>query len=159
LAAPGSQSRAGHHASPDASRFSTNGDPSSRAYGASCWSAAPSEPLPSWPGLTRPSTSRRVRRAPVAPRTVQGLQGQNVLTSPLPCGRSLRRNTWMAGSSPAMTLQVRFAPPSIRTSLVADNYEIAFSCEKTESVLCICLRRSERRRPEASRSRWRRRMR
>jgi hypothetical protein len=39
------------------------------------------------------------------------LQKQNVLTSPLPCGCSLRRNTWMAGTSPAMTLQVGFAPP------------------------------------------------
>jgi hypothetical protein len=56
---------------------------------------------------------------------------------------------------PAMTLQVRFAPPQYSEfpgcqQLACESR--ALSCQITESVLCISLRRTEARRPEASRS-------
>jgi hypothetical protein len=59
----------------------------------------------SWPSLTRPSTQRRLRDEARQHREwSQRLRRKAFLTPQLSCGRSLRRNTWMAGTSPAMTL-------------------------------------------------------
>ncbi len=44
------------------------------------------------------------RRVLAAPRMVARALGTKLLTLPPPCGRSLRGNTWLAGTNPAMTL-------------------------------------------------------
>jgi hypothetical protein len=76
-----------------------------------CFELAP-EPSPSWPGLTRAiHAAPPQRRVPIAPRMPQEPNKQRFLTSSPFCGRSLRGNTWVAGTSPAMTLRARLAPP------------------------------------------------
>jgi hypothetical protein len=68
-----------------------------------------SEPLPSWPGLTRPSTPRRLRRRPRQRRIVARPSEATVCDQRRP---PMRRNAWMAGQA----RPGRFGPVSAATT-------------------------------------------
>jgi len=87
---------------------SVKAEPVKGAYSVSCGSGFADyafEPRPSWLCLSLPSTPRRRKyESGIGAARSKSLKMQGIWPLLLTCGRSMRRTTWMAGTSPAMTL-------------------------------------------------------
>ena len=85
------------------------------------------------PGRACPGHPRRAasETSPGSAAWSQWPQKQSFLTSPPPCRRSLRRNAWVAGTSPAMTLRARLAPPQHAEFLLP-----TARCYESRQIVC-----------------------
>jgi hypothetical protein len=114
--------------------------------GVGCWSAffgCALERLPLWPGLSRPSTQRRLKDEADIAAIRRAKAHRTRLSGRVP--HSLRPTTWMAGTSPAMTPSFAAAgsPPQFRIPTTdSQRYEShAIAWQKPKRVLHISVSR------------------
>ena len=91
------------HAGPPQERVPASPRPAGKADGLSFI-----EPLPSWPGLSRPSTPGRRKNKSRLGATGRKADGRKAFRA---CLRRCAGPSWMAGTSPAMTPRWRRPPP------------------------------------------------
>ena len=110
------------------------------------------EPLPSWPGLSRPSTPGRRKNKSRLGATGRKADGRKAFRA---CLRRCAGPSGMAGTSPAMTPRWRCPPPPPCSRFLPDNSQrdksATFSCDYQKPRIewsCRRTRRLEERRRE-----------